>query len=65
MTLYIVHVGTGTIIDAADDVLLIDADDLTDDELGSFEEDDIEAVADKGVDIMKVIRYYMGKRKNK
>jgi len=65
MTLYIVHVGTGTIIDAADDVLLIDANDLTDDELGSFEEDDIEAVAHKGVDIMKVIRYYMGKRKHK
>lgn len=63
MTFYIVHVGTGTIIDAADDVLLIDADDLTKNELSLFEEDDIEAVAHKGVDIMKVIRYYMGERK--
>lgn len=63
MTFYIVHVGTGTIIDAADDVLLIDADELTKNELSLFEEDDIEAVAHKGVDIMKVIRYYMGERK--
>lgn len=63
MTLYIVHVGTGTIIDAADDVLLLDANDLTKNELSLFEEDDIEAVADKGVDIMHVINHYMGERK--
>jgi len=56
MTLYIVHVGTGTIIDASDDVLLINADDLTKKELERFDYEDIEAVAHKGVDIMKVIR---------
>jgi len=55
MTLYIVHVGTGTIIDASDDVLLINADDLTKKELERFDYEDIEAVAHKGIDIMKVI----------
>lgn len=63
MTFYIVHVGTGTIIDAEDDVLLLDANDLTKNELSLFEEDDIEAVADKGVDIMHVINHYMGEKK--
>lgn len=63
MTMYLVHVGTGTIIDASDDVLLIDAEDLSSEELGLFEEDDIEGVAHKGVDIMKVIRHYMGEKK--
>lgn len=63
MTFYIVHVGTGTIIDANDDVLLIDANDLTKNEISLLEEDGIEEVADKGVDIMHVINHYMGERK--
>lgn len=63
MTFYIVHVGTGTIIDAADDVLLIDANDLTKNEISLLEEEGIEEVADKGVDIMHVINHYMGEKK--
>lgn len=63
MTFYIVHVGTGTIIDAADDVLLFDANDLTKNEISLLEEDGIEEVADKGVDIVHVIRHYMGEKK--
>ena len=63
MTFYIVHVGTGTIIDANDDVLLIDANDLTKNEISLLEEDGIEEVADKGVDIIHVINHYMGEKK--
>ena len=55
------------IAELLDEVALLEDDDFNEllkDEK-PLEEDDIEAVENKGVDIMKVIRYYMGKRKNK
>ncbi len=66
MSILIVHVGTGTVIDASDDVLVIDTDDLTSEERKALEDsDDTDAVETKGTDLMKIIRYYTGERKGK
>ena len=66
MSILIVHMGTGTVIDASDDVLVIDTDELTSDEREALEEyEDTDAVGDKGTDIMKIIRYYTGERKGR
>ena len=66
MSILIVHIGTGTVIDASDDVLVIDTDELTKDEREALEEyENTDAVGDKGTDLMKIIRYYTGERKGK
>lgn len=66
MTILIVHPGTGTIIDASDDVLVIDTNELTSEEREALEEyDETDAVEEKGTDIMKIIRYYTGEKKEK
>lgn len=63
MTILIVHIGTGTIIDASDDVVVIDTNDLTEEEDLALEEEDMSVADEKGVDIMKIIRHYTGERK--
>lgn len=63
MTILIVHKGTGTIIDASDDVVVVDTNDLTEEEDLALEEEDMNIADEKGVDIMKIIRYYTGERK--
>jgi hypothetical protein len=66
MTILIVHTGTGTVLDASDDVLVIDTNELTSEEREALEEyEDTDAVGEKGTDIMKIIRYYTGERKGK
>lgn len=66
MTILIIHTGTGTILDASDDVLVIDTDELTAEEQDELEHYDYtDAVEEKGTDIMKIIRYYTGERKGK
>lgn len=66
MTILIVHTGTQTIIDASDDVLVIDTDELTAEEREALEDyDDTDAVEEKGTDIMKIIRYYTGEKKGR
>ena len=63
MSLLIIHIGTGTILNASDDVILIDDTELTREENDALDAEDMTAIADKGVDIMKIIRYYMGEKK--
>lgn len=66
MTILIIHTGTGTILDASDDVLVIDTDELTAEEQDELEHyDHTDAVEEKGTDIMKIIRYYTGERKGR
>jgi len=63
MTILIVHMGTGTIIDASDDVVVVDTADLTEEEDSALEDEDMNIADEHGVDIMKIIRYYTGGRK--
>lgn len=66
MSILIIHTGTGTILDASDDVLVIDTDELTAEEQDELEHYDYtDAVGEKGTDIMKIIRYYTGERKGR
>jgi hypothetical protein len=66
MTILIVHLGTGTVIDASDDVLLIDTKELTEDECLELEEyENVDVLDGKGTDIMKIIRAYIGDKKSK
>jgi len=60
MTILLIHLGTNTIIDAADDVIVIDTDDLSIEEAQAVQNEDLGEVANKGTDVMKMIRYYMG-----
>ena len=62
MGILIIHTGTGTVIDANDDVVVVDTADLTEEEELALEDGDMD-IADCGVDIMKIIRHYTGKRK--
>jgi len=64
MTILIVHMGTGTIIDASDDVVVVDTADLTEEEDAALEEEDMDIAEEHGVDIMKIIRHYTGERKS-
>jgi len=70
MTAYIVHLGTGTILMAQDDVVVIDTDDLTDEErdaLGDemdWDKDFADIAERKGTDIMRMIGHYAGERKS-
>jgi len=65
MTILIVHMGTGTIIDASDDVVVVDTADLTEEEDGALvDEEDMDIADEHGVDIMKIIRHYTGERKS-
>lgn len=63
MTILLIHLGTGTVIDAADDVVVIDTDDLSIEEAQAVQNEDLDEVADKGTDVMKMIRHYMGMAK--
>jgi len=64
MSILIIHTGTGTIIDASDDVLVVDTNDLTSEEREALgEHEDIDVAIEKGTDIMKIIRHYTGERK--
>jgi len=56
MTILIVHTGTGTILDASDNVLVVDTDDLTEKEAQALEEEeDMDIAERKGTDIMKMM----------
>jgi len=64
MTIMIIHMGTGTIIDASDNVLVLDTNDITNEQREALEEhEDIDCAQEKGTDIMKIIRYYTGEQK--
>jgi len=63
MTILIIHKGTGTIIDANDDVVVVDTTDLTEEEDLALEDEDMDIADEHGVDIMKIIRHYTGGRK--
>lgn len=57
MTILIIHIGTGTIIDASDEVLVVDTNELTDAEREALvENEDTDIAVEKGTDIMKIIR---------
>ena len=64
MTIMIIHTGTGTIIDASDNVLVLDTNDITNEQREALEEyGDIDCFEEKGTDIMKIIGYYTGEQK--
>ena len=63
MGILIIHKGTGTVIDADDDVVVVDTADLTEEEELALEDEDMDIADEHGVDIMKIIRHYTGKRK--
>jgi len=66
MTILIIHAGTATIIDASDEVLVVDTNELTDEQREALvENEDIDIAVEKGTDIMKIIRHYTGERKDR
>jgi len=69
MSILIVHMGTGTILDANDDVWVVDTNELTSEELEALEDApdetldfllkyDVDVATKKGTNIMEVIRHY-------
>jgi len=62
MSILIVHMGTGTILDANDDVWVVDTRECTSEELEALEDapyETIDVASKYGINIMEVIRHYM------
>jgi len=55
---YVYHYGTGTLIDASDEVTVFSDEDFTDEEIEALDDGDTSVAEMFGVDLMKVIRYY-------
>lgn len=67
MTIYIYHSGSGTLLDAADDVFIFSDEGFTDEEKEALDSGDTEPADGAGVKAMTVINFYCndGKKKKK
>lgn len=58
MTILIVHKPTGTILDASDDVDIVNTDDLSNDEILALENGNMDIADEYGEDILPIIRIH-------